>query len=171
MNAHTLDQAWLTSWRNDINRALTSLLTTFEATYGYPPGENRIAPAGDRPSARESNSHPDPPATLTVFYRTIHEVLLPDIGNGYFVHPLDHVLNELTKQGPVCLPESTQGVVFGSDGGGILYAISQGGTIYRSRVASRDFDFAPLTPDLTDFLDQLRHATIRFIANGQPGWL
>ncbi|MFI6027947.1 hypothetical protein [Amycolatopsis magusensis] len=171
MNARTLDQAWLTSWRDDINRALTPLLATFEHTYGYPPGENRIAPAEDRPTGRESDFHPDMPAILTVFYRTIHEVLLPDIGNGYFVHPLGHVLNELTEQGPVHLPESTQGVVFGSDGGGILYAISDGGTIHRSQVASRDFDFAPLATDLTDFLDQLRQATIRFIATGQPGWL
>ncbi|MFI7121874.1 hypothetical protein [Amycolatopsis sp. NPDC049868] len=170
MNALTLDQAWLTSWRDDINRALTPLLATFENTYGYPPGENRVAPAGDRPPARESTL-PDMPVTLTVFYRTIHEVLLPDIGNGYFVHPLDHVLNELTEQGPVSLPESTQGVVFGSDGGGILYAIRHDGTIYRSQVASSDVDFDPLATDLTDFLDQLRQATMRFIATGQPGWL
>src|ERR1700712_3810762 len=121
MNALTLDQAWLTSWRDDINLALTPLLATFENTYGYPPGENRIAPAGDRSTDRESNLHPDMSAALTVFYRTIHEVVLSDIGNGYFVHLLDHVLNELTEQGPVYLAESTQGVVFGSDGGGILY--------------------------------------------------
>jgi hypothetical protein len=171
MDTRTPDQAWLASWRDDIGHALAPLLATFETTYGYPPGDNRIIAAGEGRPVGEAAIHPGLPLVLNRFYRTIHEVLLPDIGNGYFIHPLDHVLNELTRQGPVRLVESTPGVVFGSDGGGILYAADHSGTIYRSRAASRNSGFELVAPDLSSFLDQLRQAVKRFVATGQPGWL
>jgi hypothetical protein len=171
MDAHAPDQAWLAFWRDDINRALKPLLATFESTYGYAPDDNRITEAREGQPLGEVTADPDMPPTLTGIYQAIHEVSLPDIGNGYFIHPLDHVLNELTQQGPVRLTDSTLGVVFGSDGGGILYAASHSGTIYRSQVASRDSDFELIATDLRDFLDQLRQAVKRFIATGQPGWL
>jgi hypothetical protein len=62
-------------------------------------------------------------------------------------------------------------VVFGSDGGGILYAIGPSGTIHRSQAASRDGDFEPIATDLCDLLDQRCRAIIRFIATGRPGRL
>lgn len=171
MDGQALDQAWLASWSDDVNRALKPFLATFETTQGYAPDDNRITEAREGQPVSEVTTHPYLPAALTGFYQAIHEVLLPDIGNGYFVHPLDHVLNELTQQGLVSLPDSTPGVVFGSDGGGILHATSHSGTIYRSRAASRDSDFELVATDLGEFLDQLRQVVKRFVATGQPGWL
>jgi hypothetical protein len=171
MSAHSLDQAWLASWRDELNHALEPLLATFENTYGYPPGDNQITGPGDGQTARKINTHPDTAPDLTPFYKAIHEVRLPDIGNGYFIHPAGHVLEELTHAGPVRLHESAPGVVFASDGGGILYAIAPDGMIYRSKAASRDSGFELITTDLTSFLDQLRQAVMRFIATGEPGQL
>ena len=171
MSARSLDQAWLAAWRDDLNDALEPLLATFESTYGYPPGDNQVTPPDDDQTARKISSHPDTAPDLIPFYKTIHEVRLPDIGNGYFIHPADHVLGELAQAGPVRLRESTPGVVFASDGGGILYAIAPDGMIYRSTAASRDSGFKLIATDLTSFLDQIRQAVMRFIATGEPGQL
>lgn len=171
IGAHCLDQAWLTSWRDELNRALERFLAAFEGRYGYRPGDNRITGPGDDQTARKINAHPDTAPDLTPFYQVIYEVLLPDIGNGYFIHPAGHVLDELAHAGPARLGASASGVVFASDGGGILYAIGADGTIYRSDAASRDSGFEVIAADLASFLDQLRQAVMRFIATGEPGQL
>jgi len=171
MGADHLDQAWLTSWRDELDRALEPFLAAFESRYGYPPGDNRITSPDDGPTARKINAHPDTAPDLTLFYQVIYEVLLPDIGNGYYIHPAGHLLDELVYAGPARLGGSVSGVVFASDGGGILYAIAPVGTIYRSTAASRDSGFEVIATDLTSFLDQLRQAVMRFIATGEPGQL
>lgn len=168
MSARPLDQAWLTAWRHELNDALEPLLATFESTYGYPPGDNQVIPP-DGQATRKTSGPPGTPPGLIPFYEAIHEVRLPDIGNGYFIHPPGHVLDELAREGPVRLPESARGAVFASDGGGIRYAIAADGTIYRSATASRDSEFKPIATDLTSFLDQVRQAVMRFIATGEPG--
>ena len=78
---------------------------------------------------------------------------------------------KLAYAGPARLCGSASGVVFASDGGGILYAIAPAGTIYRSSAASRDSSFELIATDLTSFLDQLCQAVMRFIATGEPGQL
>ena len=171
MSAHPLDQAWLTTWRDELNTALGPLLATFESTYGYPPDDNQVAPPDDDQESQKISTYPDTAPDLIQFYKAIHQVLLPDIGNGYFIHPADHVLAELAHAGPVRLRESTPGVVFASDGGGILYAIAPDGAIYRSAAASRDSGFKLIATDLTSFLNQIRQAVMRFIATGEPGQL
>jgi hypothetical protein len=171
MGAVCLDQAWLIRWRDELNHALEPFLAAFETRYGYPPGDNRITSPDDGRTARKINAHPETAADLTPFYQVIYEVLLPDIGNGYFIHPAGHVLDELAYAGPARLGGFTPGVVFASDGGGILYAIAPAGTIYRSSAASRDSGFELIATDLTSFLDQLRLEVMRFIATGEPGQL
>jgi hypothetical protein len=164
VNADSLDQDWLASWSNEINQALKPFLATFEATYGYPPGDNLIRTA-------EASHHPNLAHPLDDLYEAIHELSLPDIGNGYFIHPADHVFGDLEDQGPVGLADSGSGTVFASDGGGILYAITGNGTIHRSHAASRDSGFDLIANNLGDFLTQLRRAVITFIHTGEPGKL
>jgi hypothetical protein len=172
MNAGVLDHSWLSAWRDGLNAALESFLTTFASTYGYPPDNNQIVGAiGDASTADgQLGGHPAVPSAMADFYAVIEQVTLPDIGNGYFIHSARHMLDELMHDGPVHLGESI-GVVFGSDGGGILFAISTDATIYRSHAASRDSGFEVIATDLRGFLDQLHQAVIRFIQTGQPGWL
>ncbi|WP_336204017.1 hypothetical protein [Nonomuraea sp. LPB2021202275-12-8] len=110
MSADVLGTAWPASWRGEIDRALKPLMTGFENTYGHPPGDNLIIEAGEGSPPRQSL-----PRALTVFYRVIHEVSLPDIGNGYFIHAADHVHDELEQLGPVRLNRTDQGLVFASE--------------------------------------------------------
>ncbi|MFJ9849814.1 hypothetical protein [Streptomyces sp. NPDC101150] len=142
-------------------------MAEFEATHGYPPGTNEVRPAAPAEqrmaTALRLSSHPDLAPDLATLYATVHEVSLPDIGRGCFLHQAGHVLAELTTEGPVRLgpdPGHT-GVVFGSDGGdggGMLFAIDRGGRIHRSRTASRDGDFEPCCDSLREFLTGIQRA-------------
>jgi hypothetical protein len=172
VNAQSLDPSGLRTWCDDINAELEPLLGSFESRYGYPPGENRItASAGAHPpAAAQLGAHPAVARALADFYTVIEELTLPDIGNGYFIHPAQHVLDELTHGGPVDAGEFTA-VVFGSDGGGILFAVSLHGTVYRSRAASHDSGFDAVAKNLRGFLDHLHHEITRFIETGEPGRL
>jgi hypothetical protein len=172
MNAHLLDRPWLHAWCDELNADLRSFLSSFESIYGYPPDDNKITTVanGDPAATRQLSTHPAVSPALSDFYTVIDNVTLPDVGNGYFVHPAQLVLDDLTHDGPVRIGQSTA-VIFGSDGGGILFASSPDGTIYRSHTASRDSDFAVIATDIHDFLDQLRQAVTRYIQTGQPGSL
>ncbi|MEU9110917.1 S1 RNA-binding domain-containing protein [Streptomyces sp. NPDC048483] len=154
---------WLTSWSRTMTAELADRMAAFEATYGYPPSVNEVRPASDDQclaAALLRLAHPDASSHLTTFYATVHEVSLPDIGNGYFLHPPEHVRAELTAEGPVRIgpdPAHTA-VVFGSDGGGLLFAIDRRGRLHRSRTASRDGEFEPLCDTLEEFLTGIRRA-------------
>ncbi|MQY04555.1 hypothetical protein [Actinomadura macrotermitis] len=157
--ARTLDVAWLTSWSSEINQALAPFLAGFMNRFGYPPGDNLVRVADQGAVSTE------PPPPLDAFYRVIDAVLLPDIGNGCFVHPADQVVGELREQGTVRLGEEARGIIFASDGA--LRLITGAGVIYRSRTASRDSEFVPIGEDLRDYLEQLRHAVFGFIRSAE----
>ncbi|GAA2475166.1 hypothetical protein [Winogradskya humida] len=145
-----MDPQWLAAWRDDLDSRLQPFFAGFERIHGYPPGDNRIV------AATSGEVDATVPHSLIDFYRVIEEVSLPDVGNGYWIHPADHDFS---------------GGVFASDGGGILFAVRADGTVWRSGTASRDGEFEPVAEDLKDFLDQLRRAVIRFIETGEPGSL
>ncbi|MFI9050267.1 S1 RNA-binding domain-containing protein [Streptomyces sp. NPDC053427] len=161
---------WLTSWVRGTAAELGERMTDFEATYGYPPAPNGIRPAApdrDPAVALRLASHPAVAPDLATLYATVQEVSLPDIGNGYFIHSAEHVLRDLTAEGPV-RPGPDPGdtaVVFGSDGGGILFALDGRGRVHRSRTASRDGAFEEYCAGIQEFLTRLRTA----VAGGRPG--
>ncbi|MEV1006195.1 hypothetical protein [Streptomyces sp. NPDC049881] len=102
------------------------------------------------------------PAALVTCYSSIAELQLPDIDHGHFIHSPDLVLDHLTEYGPVRLTHDRTGIVFGSDGGGILFAIDQSGQVHRSTTASWFDHFEPEAPTLIQFLEQLHRATAVF---------
>ncbi|MFF7190279.1 hypothetical protein ACFZAR_34770 [Streptomyces sp. NPDC008222] len=102
------------------------------------------------------------PAALVTFYSSIAELRLPDIDHGHFIHSPDLVVDHLTEYGPVRLTDDCTGIVFGSDGGGILFALDQAGQVHRSTTASWFDDFELTAPTLAQFLEQLRRATAVF---------
>ncbi|MEV0093882.1 hypothetical protein [Streptomyces sp. NPDC050738] len=173
MDDSSFSLAWLAEWREQINEAVTALLTHFEDDYGYRPGANevRAADEDDLRAALDFSREPLAFTDLAAFYSSVGEVSLPDIGNGYFIHSARQVLHQLAEEGPVFLPESDdpQGMVIASNGGGQLYAADWGGAIHRSRTASQESEFDRVADDLPAFLDLVRRAVLRFTRSGEPG--
>ncbi|MFK0249919.1 hypothetical protein ACIQUM_34910 [Amycolatopsis azurea] len=138
---------------------------SFEARFGYPPGENRVF-AGDRDDSGvlEELAKLGAPAGLLDFYAQVREVSLPDVGNGIFLHPAGHVIAGLLGAMPTRLTGAVEDeiIVFGSDGGGSLFALSKaGGHIRRLRGGSfleGAYEADPrgtmvVAKDLREFLD------------------
>ncbi|MYS69589.1 hypothetical protein GTY88_03970 [Streptomyces sp. SID5926] len=142
---------------------LQQTLAHFEAAYGYPPGDNDVFVADDQSRAMAARLEDAAvPAALVTFYSSIAELQLPDIDHGYFIHSPDLVLDHLAEYGPVRLTDDRTGIVFGSDGGGILFALDQSGQVHRSTTASWFDEFELAAPSLTQFLEQLHRATAVF---------
>ncbi|WP_329042218.1 hypothetical protein OHT61_28850 [Streptomyces sp. NBC_00178] len=165
--------AWPARWSGEVTGALSCMVSTFEERYGYEPGANEVRIAGRKDSVtpaidRELRGFED----LLTFYEAIDEVVLPDVGNGYFIHSADDVLRRLAEEGPVFVPEADDphGIVIASDGGGISYVADRGGAIHRSRTASLDdADFDKVADNLPQFLDHVRRSIIRFVETAEPG--
>jgi hypothetical protein len=137
-----------TAWRAaEIDALAKEFVSGFEERFGYPPDENGVvfarSPAGGACGA---------------LHDVVREVSLPDVGNGYFIHPRAH---DARLTGFVEEPVT----VFGSDGGGALFAVSGAGKgVYRFTGAStvpeeyavRENGIAVVAPGLREFLDLLR---------------
>jgi len=169
MNADALDPHWIRTWAANITAHLQSVLSAFDTYYPFPPGENEVVLADpDQRSLDATPTNPDTPPDLTAFYKVIKEVTMPDIGNGFFIHPPDLVVAQLAE-GPVLLSDGNTGTVFASNGGGILYVIGPDNTVHRSHDASTDSGFEPVATDLRDFLGQVLNAVAHFTATRTPG--
>ncbi|MGP3952380.1 hypothetical protein [Streptomyces sp. 7N604] len=106
----------------------------FESKFGYPPDVNAVEPVSESESAVEAGAE-GIPEDLAIFYGRVSRVSLPDLESGFFVHPLDLTLRGLRGDFPTQIVGSREDsvVVFGSDGGGGLFALSStdGSTVYR----------------------------------------
>nr|BFD87033.1 hypothetical protein StreXyl84_64340 [Streptomyces sp. Xyl84] len=164
MTTPDLSADWLAVWQREISTMLDQMLALFETAYGYPLGDNGVLMADDesRSAAAQLQSTAAVPAALVAFYSSIAELRLPDIGHGYFIHSPDLVLDHLTGNGPVRLTDHSTGIVFGSDGGGILFALDQAGQVHRTTTASWFDDFEPEAPALRQFLERLHRAVADF---------
>ncbi|MFH8485007.1 SMI1/KNR4 family protein [Streptomyces longisporoflavus] len=176
MDRLSYSAAWLSQWRAEITDAVDAMAATFEETYGFPAGDNEVRLADEddsravRAYAREMPGADD----LLTFYQSIGEVLLPDVGNGFFLHSARDVLRRVEEEGHVFLPmaDDPHGTVIGSNGGGILFVADRGGVIHRSRTASTDGgEFDRIADTLPDFLDLIRRSVVRFVETGEPGCL
>ncbi|MFF1687709.1 MULTISPECIES: hypothetical protein [unclassified Streptomyces] len=174
MDQLSYSAAWLSRWRDEITGAVNSMMSTFEETYGYEPGANEVRVAGEedlraaRDYGREALGFED----LLTFYESVGEVVLPDVGNGYFIHSARDVLHRLAEEGPVFVPEADDplGMVIASNGGGLLYVADWGGAIHRSRSASLDdAEFDRVADDLPQFLDHIRRCVVRATHSFAPG--
>ena len=87
-----MDRQWLAEWRVSMTANVAQLLETFQSRFGFEPGVNELGP----PTAKQTLASlqaiaPRPATDLVDFYRCIGHVSLPDIGNGYFIHPADRI--------------------------------------------------------------------------------
>ncbi|MEU7873331.1 SMI1/KNR4 family protein [Dactylosporangium sp. NPDC049140] len=120
------------------------------------------------------------PDELVALHRHVGPVTLPDIGNGYFLHAPDGVLAALDQQDRADqigepLAEHIDVVVFGSNGGGDLYAIAvTDGRVFRLQDASyiggvyggTNHGITVVAADLHDFLERFLNAVNAFAMNG-----
>jgi hypothetical protein len=159
-----VDGAWIERWRADVRAGITALLATFESRFGFPPGEHEIGgPATAAELAGLAGLHGDAlPADLVSFHRLVAEVRLPDVNNGYWIHRPPLPGEDPGR--PRRLSDGRAVVVFGSDGGGALFALTAGSGAPVLRLSdgalldgTYDADCAvAVAADLPDFLTRLR---------------
>ncbi|WLW54264.1 SMI1/KNR4 family protein [Streptomyces sp. YU58] len=148
----------------------------FEGRHGFPPDLNQVRPADedDRDAARALAGAGAAPADLVTFYDVIGDISWPDVGNGYFIDPARDVLGRLTEYGAVGIGpgQEADGLVVGSNGGGLSYVVTPDGAIHRTRTASLDEpELDRVADDLRQFLRLLEQSLTRFVATGEPGYL
>lgn len=95
------------------------------------------------------------PSDLTTMYWVIDEVSLPDVENGYFVHPASLVADHFREYGAVRIDGEEPALVFASDGGGRLFALAGSGRIWRSTTASWFEQFDLAAGSLREFFEGL----------------
>lgn len=168
-----LDSSWLHAWCQQVSQGVSQLMETFEVTHGYPAGDNEVALADDETRAAVTllTNHRSECLALLSLFAVIDSVSLPDIGNGYFIHRPSTVTAHLDEYGAVPLENGDHGIVFGSDGGGNLFALAANGTVHKSRTASWNDEFYAVAASPRDFLEQLHDVIDQFAATGHPGTL
>lgn len=119
------------AWMKEMTQCLREL---GEIDWGYPLGTNalgskisiiqqeKLAASFPQPSLRE----------LRGLYSLANGASLPDVHSGYFIHPVERVLENDGDPQFIKRETSEPVMTFGSDGGGGLFAISllEGGGVY-----------------------------------------
>jgi hypothetical protein len=161
---------------------LAVLTWTFERDHGYPCGENTVAgPASllELSALTVGALRSIMPSDLVAWYRQVSQVSLPDVANGYFIHPPGLVVAHAGGEGirQITGRHEAQVVVFASDGGGTLYAVRSacGTPVYRlppgsvvdGVYSSNDPRYDIVASDLAGFLDLLRAAVHSFTQRGR----
>jgi hypothetical protein len=124
------------SWIDEMSRLASRFVAGFETMYGYPPGEHYVSRVADS-SGRDALAAVLSDAgarDLIEFYSHVAQISLPDVGPGFFVDEAEYVVEGLRGAQPTqvsSVPNRTV-AVFGSDGGGALFAADrQTGEIVR----------------------------------------
>lgn len=157
MSDERLGAEWVRSWCEQADAALAELLQSFQVRHGFEPGRNVVAL-----STEESHKTTDAlveltpvPSDLTTMYWVIDEVSLPDVDSGYFIHPASTVAGHFREYGDIQIDGEEPAIVFASDGGGHLFALSGSGRVWRSTTASWSGQFDLAAASLQEFLEGL----------------
>jgi hypothetical protein len=179
-----LTEEWLTGWAAQVDASVARALRDVVSTYGFEAGEHHVGPpssAADLAAVRDRM--PWVPDELLALFRFVGPVSLPDITNGYFLHLPASVIGHLDHDGGRAdrigepLTEDVDIVVFGSNGGGDLYAVvvTDSGPVYRLQDAGYEAGTYRRTErgikivgeNLRDFLEKLRAAVEAFAEDGR----
>ncbi|MBF9072368.1 hypothetical protein [Streptacidiphilus fuscans] len=152
-----LDAEWLRVWCEQTDSALAQLTQSFLARHGFEPGSNVVEIATEESHrATDALVELTPiPSDLTTMYWVIDEVSLSDVENGYFVHPASLVADHVREYGLIEIDGEEPALVFASDGGGRLFALSGSGRIWRSTTASWFGQFDLAAASLQEFFEGL----------------
>ncbi|MBC9731494.1 hypothetical protein [Streptomyces sp. TRM68367] len=100
----------------------------FEETYGYPPDDHEVIAVspGDEAEVRRRLEDANVSGDLVDLYSQLETVSLPDLENGYFIHSADELLEGMRGGQPNRVVGAVEDsiTVFGSDGGGGLFALN-----------------------------------------------
>ncbi|MER5808295.1 hypothetical protein ABT143_08900 [Streptomyces sp. NPDC002033] len=152
-----LDAEWLRVWCEQADATLAKLMDSFQARHGFEPGSNEVVLASEasRPATDALVELTPVPSDLTTMYWVIAEVSLPDVENGYFVHPASLVADHFREYGAVQIDGEEPALVFASDGGGHLFALAGSGRVWRSTTASWFDQFDLAAAGLQEFFEEL----------------
>ncbi|WP_322767012.1 hypothetical protein [Frankia sp. Cr1] len=159
----------LDSWIDEISQLSSDFTRSFEGKFGYPPGENyvrRVKPGLERRSVQLLSST-GIVGDLLDFYSLVEEVSLPDVGSGFFIHSADSLVDGIRGGQPTKVAGFIEDsiIVFGSDGGGALFALNSlgmvvyrldGGSLVGSVYEVDESGVNILARDLWNFLEYLR---------------
>lgn len=157
MTDERLDAEWVRAWCRQSGVALTELMQSFEVRHGFPPGRNAVTLATEEShKATDALVELTPiPSDLTTMYWVIDEVSLPDVDNGYFIHPPSTVASHFREYGAIQIDGEEPALVFASDGGGHLFALAGSGRVWRSTTSSWSDQFDLAGASLQEFLARL----------------
>jgi len=169
----------LTRWKQRLQSTIAGLEANAPSLLGYPVGEgdNVVTDPTGAPLPA------DLPRGLAAMYREIGEVSLPDIGNGYFVHPPSYLTESVARGLPVGADTAVLAgpvTTFGSDGGGTLYCVPAASDavwalpageivngVYRGGMAAPRL----IAASVEEFLDRLLDDAATFVESGQSAGL
>ncbi|SPF07279.1 hypothetical protein [Streptomyces sp. MA5143a] len=164
------DTAYVRQWGEEMARLAEAFSAGFEAVRGYPPGghEVRLVSAEEGEAAVALLGHAGAAEALLEYYAQLGPVVLPDLGNGVWINDASSVVSQREAGN---YPNRLTGAVddavtvFGTDGGGGLYAVSHTtGGVYHLALGVLTGDSYHLDPGgyrrvamaLRVFLEQLR---------------
>ncbi|MFC9339682.1 hypothetical protein ACFT0G_10005 [Streptomyces sp. NPDC057020] len=154
-----LDWEWVRTWCDQTEPKLGKLMQSFEARHGFPPGKNVIRLTTDESNEATSAlvDLTSPPSDLTTLYSVIRDVSLPDIDHGYFIHSPALAADHFRGYGSIQVAGDGPALVFASDGGGHLFAVTGTGRVWKSTTASWHADFEIAADGIQEFLEHLGH--------------
>jgi hypothetical protein len=155
-------------FREDMLSLLGSFLDGFAERHGYAPDENTVALATQEEIAAVLRQEFGDrlPAAIAEFFGAITKVSLPDVHIGYFIGPPAYIVGLRAAREPHWADfdgKRREVLVFGSDGGGSLYAVPlpSGQPVYELPPAEIENGLysgqaVAVADDFDDFLDRLR---------------
>ncbi|WP_433260415.1 hypothetical protein ACQPWR_17300 [Micromonospora vinacea] len=176
-----LSEGWMSAWAVQLQAAVERALRDGVSDLPFEADHHQVGPPAPRAEiALLRQRLPWMPEDLVALHRQVGPVTLPDICNGYFVHPLEELLALLDVQDRADrigepFAASIEVVVFGSNGGGDLYAVATAdGRVFRLRGASyvggvyagTGDNVTVVGADLRNFLERLLTTVNAFAANG-----
>jgi hypothetical protein len=104
----------MTEWLREMQSLLAELATQ---DFGYPVGVNEVR--------QPVSPLPPLPAELEPLYAVSNGLSMSDVHVGYFIHPADRVVTAAQRGLPTRVDGASpmEVIVFGSDGGGSLFAL------------------------------------------------